>query len=224
MVNIKKVLRFFQNYKFLNRSYSQEGEDLILSRFFDKSDGFFVDVGAHHPIRFSNTFKFYELGWHGINIDCMPGSMKLFKKVRPLDINLEIPVSDVDGVLKYYIFNETALNTLSEEEANKKSQIAGYFIKEIVELQTQRLDSILDKNLPKNQRIDFMSLDVEGLDIQVLKSNDWVKYRPAFLLVEELQSSFENIITDSPVFAFMSTCNYGLVARSYNTSLYKAKL
>lgn len=216
--------RFLQNYKFLNKSYSQEGEDLILSRFLDKSEGFFVDIGAHHPIRFSNTFKFYELGWHGINIDAMPGSMKLFKKVRPKDINLEIPVSDVASVLKYYIFNETALNTLSEEEANKKSQIEGYFIKEIVELQTQRLDSILEKNLPKNQKIDFMSLDVEGLDIQVLKSNDWVKFRPAFVLVEELQSSLENILTDSPVYAFMSTCNYSLVARSYNTSLYKAKL
>src|SRR6186713_1276577 len=92
---IKRVFRKFSLVydllfdKYYSISYSQEGEDLILKRFFsEKSGGFYVDVGAHHPKRFSNTYMFYKEGWSGINIDAMPGSMKLFNKVRSKDINL----------------------------------------------------------------------------------------------------------------------------------------
>jgi len=82
-------------WKFKRISYSQEGEDLILERFFEgMNTGFYVDVGAFHPKRFSNTYIFYKKGWHGINIDARPGSMKLFNFVRPRDINLEIPISN----------------------------------------------------------------------------------------------------------------------------------
>jgi len=78
---------YFDGYAL--KSYSQEGEDMILRRLFEKQlTGFYVDVGAHHPKRFSNTYFFYKQGWHGINIDAMPGSMKLFEKIRPRDILL----------------------------------------------------------------------------------------------------------------------------------------
>ncbi|MFM6346540.1 MAG: hypothetical protein ACKPFK_15520, partial [Dolichospermum sp.] len=94
-------------YKYHNISYSQEGEDLILARFFEKEkNGFYVDIGAHHPQRFSNTYYFYLKGWSGINIDAMPGSMKIFDDLRPLDINLEIPISDKSEILTYYEFDE----------------------------------------------------------------------------------------------------------------------
>ena len=99
-------------------SYSQEGEDLILKRLFDgQKKGLYVDVGAHHPKRFSNTYLFYKMGWRGINIDAMPGSMEKFKEVRPEDINIEAAISDKDELLTYYIFNESALNTFSKAGA-----------------------------------------------------------------------------------------------------------
>lgn len=219
---LKKSVKGLIVDEFVNSSYSQEGEDLILSRYFqDKTDGFYVDIGAHHPKRFSNTYKFYLKGWHGINIDAMPGSMKLFKRIRPRDINIEVPVSDTNTILKYYIFNETALNTLNEAEAQSKSKIESYYIKETVELTTERLDQILDKHLPGNiKKIDFLSIDVEGLDLQVLQSNNWKKYRPVFVLVEELRVDLETIIATSPVYLFMKSVGYSLVSRSYNTSFY----
>ncbi len=82
-----------------------------MSRYFEnkKTTGFYVDVGAHHPLRFSNTYKFYKRGWHGINIDAMPGSMDLFNRLRHRDINLERAVSDSKQILTYYAFNEPAL-------------------------------------------------------------------------------------------------------------------
>lgn len=85
---------------------------MILRRIFENvENGFYVDVGAHHPKRFSNTFYFYKKGWSGINIDAMPGSMSLFNKIRPRDINIEAAVSNEKEEVIFYIFNEVALNT-----------------------------------------------------------------------------------------------------------------
>ncbi|MCW5198180.1 hypothetical protein VU06_00335 [Desulfobulbus sp. F3] len=82
-----------------------------------RKKGFYIDIGAHHPKRFSNTFYFYRQGWHGINIDAMPRSMELFNKIRPRDINIEAAISDEKVELTYYMFDEPALNTLSKESA-----------------------------------------------------------------------------------------------------------
>lgn len=80
--------------RFHTKSYALQGEDLILREFFEYAkNGFYVDVGAHHPFRFSNTYLFYQSGWRGINIDAMPGSMKLFNRFRPKDINIECGVA-----------------------------------------------------------------------------------------------------------------------------------
>ncbi|MCJ0742379.1 hypothetical protein [Pedobacter montanisoli] len=117
------------SFEYLNEAYSQEGEDLVLARIFEhQQKGFYVDVGALHPKRFSNTFKFYKQGWRGINIDAMPGSMLEFDKVRPLDINIETPISNKNETLNYYIFNEPALNTFSKELAEERSNKAIYKI------------------------------------------------------------------------------------------------
>ena len=75
--------------------YSQEGEDIILRHIFgDQTKGFYVDVGAHHPKRFSNTCYFYDRRWQGINLDTLPGSMWFLQKLRPRDKNLEIAISE----------------------------------------------------------------------------------------------------------------------------------
>jgi hypothetical protein len=118
---------------YLNESYSQEGEDAILYRLFENlQNGFFVDIGAHHPFRFSNTYKFYKLGWRGINIDAMPGSMEAFKAARPNDINLEIPVSDKEEDLPFFTFNDHALNTFSEELAKERDGKDIYKIDKVI--------------------------------------------------------------------------------------------
>jgi FkbM family methyltransferase len=218
---IENELRSQDYYKFLNSSFSQEGEDLILSRFFElKSNGFYVDVGAYHPIRFSNTYKFYLMGWRGINIDAMPGSMRIFDEIRPDDINLEIPISDNTETLTYYIFNEPALNTFSPSEASKKDDLGNFKIVRKEQLSTQRLDTILDEHLPKDRHIDFLTIDVEGLDFKVLKSNNWDKYKPDIVLLEDLQSDIERAI-NSEIYNFMKLKGYKLLGRTFNTLVFK---
>lgn len=205
-----------------NTYYSQEGEDILLSRFLDDktANGFYVDIGAHHPTRFSNTYFFYQRGWRGINVDAMPGSMKVFNETRPRDINIETPVSDTEDTLTYYVFNEPALNSLSPEKVETLKNHPHYFVKETIPLKTQTLATILDKYLPEGQKIDFLSIDVEGVDFKVLKSNNWARYRPSFVLVEDTVHGLENF-KQSEVYQFMHSHNYTLVARTLNTMFFK---
>ena len=219
----KIVARCLSRIKFAKIGYSQEGEDMVIDRFLDyKKNGFFVDIGAHHPIYLSNTYRFYLRGWRGINVDPMPGSMKIFNKIRPFDINIEVPVSDKEEVLPYYIFNEPALNTFSEEEANKKNNLGNYKITRTIMLKTLTLESILDTHLKSGQQIDFLSIDVEGLDLRVLVSNNWKKYRPTLVLIESLHNDddIDSVSTD-PVNIFMKQTGYHLVAKTLNTLFYK---
>lgn len=225
LIDLGKSLLFklFGYSNFRTLSYSQEGEDLIIGRFFeDQPKGFFVDIGAHHPKRFSNTYLLYKKGWTGINIDPMPGIMKLFNQNRPNDINLEIGISAEDSKLTYYIFNERALNTFSEREASIKAQIdpSKYFIVSKQVISTYPLSTILDRHLKSSVHIDLMSIDVEGLDLEVLISNDWLKYRPKLILVEELRTNIEVLSNNSEIYKFLRSHHYSLYYRTYNTSFY----
>jgi len=209
---------FFDGYAL--KSYSQEGEDMILRRMFEGQEtGFYVDVGAHHPKRFSNTYFFYKQGWRGINIDAMPGSMKLFKKIRSKDINLEKAIADKKQDLTYYIFNEPALNGFSKDLSEKRNDKSSYFIKSTKDIETSTLEEVLDENLPMNQIIDFLSIDVEGLDFVVLKSNNFEKYKPKVILIEILGSSlFE--IKDNEIFKFLQNFGYSVYAKTVNTYIF----
>lgn len=216
--SIKK--RFFISYA--NRSYSQEGEDMILRRIFERQKkGYYVDVGAHHPKRFSNTYYFYKYGWNGINIDAQPGSMNLFKKIRPRDINIELPISNKIERLKYYVFNESALSSFSKklsEERNQKNN--NYKIVKVIEIYTDTLENVLNKYLPIGQTIDFLSIDVEGHDYAVLLSNNWEKFRPKYVLVEILGKTIDDVKMDK-INIFMEKNNYSLYAKCVNTVFYK---
>lgn len=222
---LKNVLR--RSYDFLNwdpwanRSWSQEGEDMVLRRIFENNkNGFYVDVGAHHPKRYSNTYMFYCKGWKGINIDVMPGSMKLFNKYRSNDINLELGVAQQRDTLDYYIFNEKALNGFSLELSKERDAAKNeYFIKEIVKVDVKPLSDILDQYL-QVRTIDFLSVDVEGFDLSVLQSNDWTKFRPRFVLAEILKSTLQNLDKDELV-QFMKEQGYAVYAKQVNTVFFK---
>jgi len=222
--NLAKRFIFFVSWDpWVNYSWAQEGEDGILGRFFgDQQTGFYIDVGAHHPKRFSNTFAFYKRGWRGINIDAMPGLMKTFDKVRRRDINIEIGVGLESCVLDYYLFNEPALNSFSKEISDERHLSASdYRITGIIPVKIRPLSLILDEHLPKGQVIDFMTIDVEGFDYDVLQSNDWKKYRPKIILVEILGSSMHEI-QDSSIGRLMTAAGYVLYAKCINTVLFKA--
>lgn len=227
---LKKIPFVLQIHKWIRdtfrlystKSYSQEGEDLILNRIFEhQKEGFYVDVGAHHPFRFSNTYLFYKKGWRGINLDAMPDSMKPFNKYRKRDINLEIPVGRDGEKLNYCIFNEFALNTFDETRIDDIIKKPEYNLIKKIEIKIRSLKNILDEYLPNGQKIDFMSIDVEGLDFKVIQSNDWEKFRPKILLVEALGGGGIDDFLHSQLNQFLSQKGYQVFAKTFNTIFLK---
>ena len=219
------ILSIYDKYSnpFYQKSYAQEGEDIVLQRFLaEVKKGFYVDVGAHHPKRFSNTYTYYKKGWRGINIEPRPGSKTLFDKIRPRDINLELPVNSVEEELTYYIFNEPALNGFSKEDSQMRDGVGEYKIIDKIKIKTRTLKNILDQYLSEGQHIDFLSVDVEGLDMEVLRSNDWSKYKPDIILVEDKNFDFTEPMK-SMVFSFLIIQGYTVVAKTFNTLVFKIK-
>lgn len=203
-------------------SFSINGEDIFLEAILDKKSGFYIDIGAHHPIVFSNTFKLYQRGWHGINIDGMPGSMRDFESKRKRDINIECVLNEYRGTVDYYIFNQKALNTICTERAERVIKQGGGVLKEKVTLQCYRLEDVLDRYMINGQKIDFMLVDVEGMELQILKSNNWNKYRPEYILCEVLDNemSIESLEKHS-ITRYLKMVHYELAFRLRNTAIYR---
>jgi FkbM family methyltransferase len=216
------ILEFIRHKK----SYAQDGEDVALSAFFEEKKGykgFFIDVGAHHPIRFSNTWMFYQKGWKGINIDPTPRSMRWFHKIRSRDINLEIGIGAHSGNMTFFCFNEPALNTFDEGVAKSRDTRNPYYITNKVSVPIKTLAEVLDKYLPTSTTIDFLSVDVEGFDLSVLKSNDWSKYKPHFILVED--TKFDLLKPqESEIFTFLSQIGYNIKGVLKRTIIYQYSL
>lgn len=210
--------------RFHTKSYAIQGEDLILREFFEYAkDGFYVDVGAHHPFRFSNTYLFYQSGWRGINIDAMPGSMKLFNRFRPRDTNIECGVAfnGGGGSMIYYSFNEPALNGFTPILKTKYANHPLYHLIDEISVPVRSLESILDEYLPQKTHIDFLSVDVEGFDLEVLHSNNWEKYRPKVVVAECWDSDLENI-KNKDIYLFLVAQNYKLFAKTINTLFFRS--
>ncbi len=216
IIRIVDFLRF-------KKSYSQDGEDVVLQSFYEgikNYKGYFIDVGAHHPVRFSNTWSLYRKGWKGINIDPTPNSMRSFNLLRPRDINLEIGIGSEPKDLMFYCFNEPALNTFDPKLAAERNNGAPYKIINEIKIPTFTLADVLDRHLPLNQHIDVLSIDVEGLDLDVLKSNNWGKYVPDFILVEDVDFKIETPLS-SPVYCFLNQLGYSLVAKLKRTLVFE---
>ena len=192
-------------------SFSSAGEDMILRHLIgpDKRDGFYVDVGAWDPVRLSNTYFFYVQGWRGINIEARPGSRALFEKARPRDINVEVGISTSAGEMTYYVVGEhSTMNSFSRDFLSHIGML-GEVTREIP-VQVLPLAQVLERHLPGGQAIDFMNVDVEGHDLEALRSNDWDRFRPRFLVVEEAHAAGGH----SPIVSFLESRGYDVCARN----------
>jgi len=166
-------------------TYAQNREDLLLeSFFFEKKDGFYVDVGGYDPDNDSVTKLFYLKGWKGINIEPQPAQYKKFVTRRPRDININAAIGDKPGLLKLRVYGSAGLSTLSNELKEQYITSSEATTKEFkdIEVKVVPLKDIFKKH--KVSVIDFMKVDVEGFEMEVLRSNDWKHYRPQVLCIE----------------------------------------
>ena len=163
-------------------SYSQDKEDIIISRELKNiKKGFYVDVGCYHPIEINNTALLYNKGWNGINIDISSYSIKLFNIIRPDDLNLNLAVSNKNKLISF--FYQKKLSKISTINKIKSKKIFQGKIK-IKKIISKSLTKILDETKYKNKFIDFLNIDAEGSDYQVLKSLNFSVYNPKLICIE----------------------------------------
>jgi FkbM family methyltransferase len=166
-------------------SFSLDGEDVVSRKFFDwrgVNSGFYVDLGANHPWRTSNTAYFHLRGWTGINVEPNPDLFKLFCEHRPNDINLNVGVASQDGHLDYYMFDLDICNTFSKEAMEKECLKPEMGKPRIKSIPVMHINDILKKSNGRN--IDFMSIDIEGFELDVLSAMDFALYKPTMIWVE----------------------------------------
>ncbi|MDX2001153.1 MAG: FkbM family methyltransferase [Chitinophagales bacterium] len=188
--------------------YSQHGEDVIIRKYFpkEKNEGFFVDVGAYQPVSLSNTYYFYLKGWRGINIEPNPAAIEAFKRLRPKDINVQMGVAEAKAVLDYHMIADKPFeNTFSTGQLiNRHGHDQDTTV---VKVPVDTLANILKRYVPAGKEIDFFSIDVEGLNYQVLKSNDWTLFRPSIVVVEK---HFEEQEKNKAILELMNLVGYQL--------------
>ncbi|SVD76512.1 uncharacterized protein METZ01_LOCUS429366, partial [marine metagenome] len=186
-IHILQNIYLKNKFFFKKKTYSMHGEDLVIEKYFkDVVSGFYVDLGSYHPVQNNNTMLLYQKGWRGINIDISEFTIKLFNFCRPDDLNLNLAVSDKSGEIDFYYQKKiSALSTI------KKSQADLVFQGEIKKkkISSQTLTKILDDSKYKEKQIDFLDIDIEGADLDALKSLDFSKYSPKLICVEILHKN-----------------------------------
>ena len=198
--------------EFISISFSQYGEDILLRDLFrtelmELDSGFYVDVGAFHPFRFSNTAFLYIMGWNGLNIDANPQGIADLKRYRRRDINVCTGVSDrVENKTFYRIGRYGAASSCSETHI-KAMMENGLQFQDEIEVEMQPIDQILAQHLPENQEVHYLNIDIEGYDELVLKRWPWEQQRPKIITIEIIAPSLRAVM-EHPITAFLEEKGY----------------
>jgi len=198
--------------------YSQSGEDEIISKYLPESYGSYLDIGAGQAVVGSNTYFFYKMGWTGICVDPIASNFRMLQILRSRDISIQCLVSTTRGKVQFFEFIPYEYSTTMRAIANRLETTEGIRLKSIRQLEAKPLSIFAPLMDPLSPTL--LSIDVEGADLDVLKSNDWTKTLPRVTCVEELEQMSEN---KSLVQNFLENLDYVLVERTSLSSIYVHK-
>jgi FkbM family methyltransferase len=218
----KKIQKLGKTY--YKKSYSQQGEDIIVEsalKQLGKKDMIYLDIGAHHPFYLSNTYYFYKQGHKGVCVEPDTKLCKLIQKKRPKDVCLAVGIGEKDAsVQRFYKMNPPSLNTFSKEEAESLEQY-GHTIESVHEIKIMNINTIFEKYFSRTP--DFVSIDTEGLDLEILKSINFTKYRPSVFCIETKEYKTDS--RDESIITFMKSNGYEVYADTHlNTIFYNKKI
>ena len=221
--NIFKILyfiyhKYFSHNKKFKKSYSYGGLDLLLNHLYrNHTTGVYVDVGCHHPLEGNNTYLLHKKGWEGINIDLDPYSIETFNFFRPKDFNINSAVADKKKLVDLFFYHHRSpintINTFIHKSRIKKSS-------QIKKIETNTLDNIIEESPYKDRKINLLSIDVEGSEMDILKGFNLRKYCPDVVVIEFLDLSMKklefynqsiNKVIKSDLYEHMTDNNYHLV-------------
>jgi FkbM family methyltransferase len=227
---IKKILKailgkilILQKTVYRKASYSQSGEDLIVKFVFDTlgiKKPSYLDIGAHQAYYISNTALFYQNGSRGVNIEPDPDLFTEISRARKKDVNLNYGVGEREGVMDFYVVNVSTLNTFSKEDVESYSEQGDYKVVKIIPVPMRTLNSILDECFDGGFP-DFLSLDVEGMDEEIIKSIDYEGSCPTVICVETISfSNSGNGVKNTSMVAFLESKGYMVYADTYINTIF----
>lgn len=166
-------------------SYAQNREDVRLARVFTEPTGFYIDIGAADPTTHSMTRHFYDRGWHGINVEPRADGFAAIQQARPRDLTLQAVIGGTNGDAPFFEITRREMGELSTSRPDRVPELrkAGH---DMVEHRrtSMTLARLCEQHAPS--RIDFLSIDVEGSEADVIAGGDWKRWRPRVLVVEAL--------------------------------------
>lgn len=199
--------------------WGQSGEDAVLIRLFrNRRDGFYVDIGAHHPRKMSNTYLLHRhFGWSGINVDASTAAIAAFKAERPRDVNLLALVGAGDETVTFTEYRGNAARNTADPERIEMFKGKALKVKARTVMTPRPLASILDEHAG-GRRIDLLTVDIEGFDLQALQTNDWDRYRPEVICVEDFDA-----VTGGPtaISDYLGSVEFTRVSHCFDTSIYR---
>lgn len=219
--NFKSI--FAKSY---NKSYSQCGEDLIINFIFNNLKIIkpsYLDVGAHHPIFLSNTYFFYRKGCSGVCVEPDPTLFSEIKRKRQRDICLNVGIgSTIKTEADFYIMSQRTMNTFSKIEAERYQSYGSMKIEKQIKIPLVLIDKIIEDHFAIKPNL--ISLDVEGLDFEVIKTLDFVQHRPEVFCIETLTYTEDKSETKiSKIISYMEENGYFLYADTYINSIFVGK-
>lgn len=196
-------------YRRFRTSFSKSGEDLQLWQLLKKTSGFYLDIGSHHPVLGNNSYFFYLRGWNGICIEPNEIFQKLYAELRSRDVFIQAGVGAQNEIKNYYQLESDQRNTFSTKYIDKFKLHDQVIHQRKIEVFT--LEFLLNKYDLLGAEIDFISIDVEGAELDVLHGNDWDLVRPRYILCEShlnLKSDFT-----SKLYEFLIERDYALIGK-----------
>ena len=217
----------FKMNKYRKISYSQCGEDLIVEFVLNTigvDDISYLDIGAHHPYYLSNTALFYEKGFRGVCVEPDPTLFKKIKKHRKNDIclNIGIGIDDDEEEADFFIMSSKTLNTFSKDQAKEYESYGNQEIISVEKIRLQNINAIITENF--HNKPNFISLDAEGMDFEIIKTFDFGKFRPEVFCIETLtytEDSTERKLEE--IMDLMASNEYMIYADTYINTIFVDK-
>lgn len=221
---MKTFIKFVYNLLFRSKkTYSQTGEDSIMDFYLrDVKNGFYVEVGTNHPVYLNNTYLFYRKGWRGLCIEPNASLCKFIKLIRRGDSVLNIGIGPTKREMDFYFFDPDTISTFSASEAEEYKKL-GHKLVGSKKIPVMPLSETLEQ-YGEGRAVDILSVDTEGLDMEVLQSNNWEKFRPKVVVVEVVQYRKDRgERVDKQFDDFLESKGYRKFADTYINALYMDK-